>query len=81
MSRLIDADKLMEQKFKNPISYNAFVNLVKRQPTVEPKQGQWEVGGKICGLDYSQCSLCKTWVDIPSPYCPHCGAYMGEVEE
>ena len=34
--RLIDADELITQQFKNPISYKAFVNLVKRQPTIEP---------------------------------------------
>lgn len=33
--KLIDADKLMENKFKNDISYNAFCNLVKRQPTID----------------------------------------------
>lgn len=33
--RLIDADKLMENKFKNDISYNAFCNLVKRQPSID----------------------------------------------
>ena len=33
--RLIDGDKLTENAFKNPISYNAFCNLVKRQPTVD----------------------------------------------
>lgn len=32
--RLIDADALIANKFKNDISYNAFVSLVKRQPTV-----------------------------------------------
>lgn len=31
--RLIDGDELIEHKFKNPISYNAFVGLVKRQET------------------------------------------------
>lgn len=35
--RPIDADKLLESEFKNPISYNAFANLVKRQPTIKPK--------------------------------------------
>lgn len=35
MSRLIDADALIENRFKNDISYNAFVNLVKRQTTVD----------------------------------------------
>ena len=38
--RLIDADALIANKFKNDISYNAFVNLVKRQETVEPER-QW----------------------------------------
>ncbi len=39
---LIDRDALIECKFKNPISYNAFVNLVKRQPTIEErKTGRW----------------------------------------
>ena len=36
--RTIDADALIENKFKNDISYKAFVNLIKRQPTVEPEQ-------------------------------------------
>lgn len=36
--RLIDADKLMENKFKNDISYNAFCNLVKRQPSIDAVQ-------------------------------------------
>lgn len=31
----IDRDKLIENKFKNDISYNAFVSLVKRQPTAD----------------------------------------------
>lgn len=35
MKGLIDATKLIECKFKNPISYAAFCNLVKRQPTVD----------------------------------------------
>ena len=35
--RLIDADALLAHKFKNDISYNAFLGLVKRQPTVN----QW----------------------------------------
>lgn len=33
--RLIDGDALIANKFKNDISYKAFVNLVKRQPTIE----------------------------------------------
>lgn len=36
--RLIDADKLIENKFKNDISYNAFCSLVKRQPVVKERK-------------------------------------------
>lgn len=32
--RLIDADALVTSRFKNPISYNAFKNLIERQMTV-----------------------------------------------
>lgn len=39
--RLIDADALIENKFKNDISYNAFVSLVKRQPSAQPKLDEW----------------------------------------
>lgn len=35
MSKWIDADKLLEQRFANDISYNAFRNLVKRQPVID----------------------------------------------
>lgn len=43
--RMIDGDKLTENAFKNPISYNAFCNLVKRQPTVDAVpvvHGRWK---------------------------------------
>lgn len=55
--RLIDADKLLENSFKNPISYNAFCNLVKRQMTVD-------------AVPVVRCKDCKrnpleTWVDCP----------------
>ena len=33
--KLINADALIANKFKNAISYNAFVNLVKRQPSID----------------------------------------------
>lgn len=89
--RLIDADALIEQKFKNPISYNAFVNLAKRQPTVDPyKHGQWidvhyESGGvqglaRFCSICKSNISLMTRGLTKPN-YCPCCGAKMDEVEE
>lgn len=46
--RLIDADALIANKFKNDISYNAFKKLVERQPTIEAitivrcKDCQWQ---------------------------------------
>lgn len=33
--RLIDADELLKNEFKNDISFNAFQNLVKRQKTID----------------------------------------------
>ena len=46
--RLIDADALMECKFKNDIGYNAFCNLVKRQETVD-------------AVPVVRCADCKHW--------------------
>lgn len=51
--RLIDADKLIENKFKNPISYAAFCNLVKRQMTVDAVQAV-------------RCGECRYWSSLPS---------------
>ena len=46
--RLIDADELISNVFKNDISYNAFKNLVQRQQTVDAvpiKRGEWQIEG------------------------------------
>lgn len=71
--RLIDADDLITHEFKNPISYNAFVKLVKRQPRVESKierdlleyaasQIRQEKGPYVC-------CYCKHRDSGPSGYC------------
>lgn len=91
--KLIDADKLMENKFKNDISYNAFCNLVKRQPSIDAvKHGRWI---SCSSSEHYKCSCCGTrasfWFDEEnssgwqmdmsewlSDYCPHCGARMWE---
>lgn len=76
--RLIDADKLMENKFKNDISYNAFCNLVKRQPSIDAvKHGRW------IPVDWAEprrygCSECHRMVWELENYCPSCGARMDE---
>lgn len=86
--RLIDADALIQSEFKNDISYKAFVNLVKRQPTIEErKTGKWEVykapDKYHCGL--VKCPFCGEDMIAESDeynYCPNCGADMrGEGHE
>lgn len=83
--RLIDADALIANKFKNPISYNAFVSLVKRQPTEPVRHGRWIDMG-----DFISCSVCTATrmkeflsdygvamrLDARTDYCPNCGAKM-----
>ena len=48
MIRLIDADKLLENKFKNDISWNAFEKLIKRQTTID-------------AVEVVRCEDCKYW--------------------
>ena len=39
--RLFDANALISYRFRNPISYNAFVRLVERMPaTIEAEEGE-----------------------------------------
>ena len=38
--RLIDGDAVIANRFKNPISYNAFRNLIERQMTVIKAEGE-----------------------------------------
>lgn len=63
MQRLIDADTLTANKFKNDISYNSFCNLVKRQPTIDAVQ-------------VVRCCDCKWWdktdKDSSYGYCHAC---------
>ena len=89
MSRPIDADALIENKFKNDISYKAFVNLIKRQPTIEPERRLWRwVAVGECCVKCSECGLETTKNELRGialfgenePYfCPNCGADMKEV--
>ena len=93
--RLIDADELIIMQLHDendtPIGPR-FVpaELIEDAPTVEAepvKHGRWEEswGGK-----WHSCSICggippfnMMGDDMPTPYCPHCGAKMDldEVEE
>ena len=84
--RLIDANKLIECEFKNPISYAALCNLVKRQPTVNAvpiKHGRWIDDG-LYSDNFPHhawhCSECEeSVIEIDEPwfkFCPYCGADM-----
>lgn len=75
--RAIDGDALIANQFKNDISYKAFVNLVKRQPTIEPERKN----GKWIDLDYTEawlykCDQCGKRSDFKDNYCSDCGADM-----
>jgi len=74
--RLINADRLIENRFKNDISYNAFVRLIKRQPIIDavPVKHAKLVNPNPIG----ECSLCGYLIDIRQEfnYCPNCGAKM-----
>ena len=84
--RPIDADALIENKFKNDISYKAFVNLIKRQPTIEPerKKGRWVsidrryVKCSECGLETTKNELrgIALFGENEPNFCPNCGADM-----
>lgn len=83
--RLIDADALIEQKFKNPISYNAFVNIVKRQPTVDTMKHGYYIKIQKGERGYSsgdfRCSVCgraNPCFHMVTDYCPRCGARMDD---
>lgn len=84
--KLIDADKLLENSFKNPISYNAFCNLVKRQMTVDAvpvRHGRWKHKKDLKQFFCDQCgepSLTEDDIyfygmEFPN-FCPNCGADM-----
>lgn len=80
--RLIDAHELIKNKFKNPISYAAFCNLVGRQPTVDAVpvvHGRWK--RDTGGYGFWICSHCGFVSEASAAYllyryCPHCGARM-----
>lgn len=81
--RLIDADDLIAHAFKNDISYKAFVNLVKKQQTIEERRrGEWIDEGFYA--DFSShhafcCSECGNHLietEMIYKYCPFCGARM-----
>ena len=104
MSRLIDADKLLDILDAMIVGHKSasdVYDVVDSMPTVdvEPvKHGRWTSSQGLAEVGEVQCSNCKTiyYADdlynvgetdengsgqaLMPNYCPHCGAYMGEVK-
>lgn len=94
--RLIDADALAERVKKNKVFTNEYtqksfevmvLELIDKQDTVEPKQGEWIRIDKwvdkmyVGGFIHKDCPMIKTSDDCfyaPWRYnfCPNCGARM-----
>lgn len=88
MTRLIDADALLERIKKDPlfplVEEYGISGVIKAEPTVEAepvRHGRW-IGGEL-----GECSVCghhgcasDIWNDCANQYCPNCGAKMDEVE-
>ena len=56
------------------------LRIVEGLPTIEPKNGKWEVVDEEEPRWYG-CSLCKKMARWPYNYCPNCGAKMERSEE
>lgn len=92
MSRLIDADALMEILDKMPamgfknidnqtytlVLLAQIFNIIKQQPTIEErKNGEW-ILKSTNGEEFYWCSECgRVTFDDPTNYCPNCGSYNG----
>ena len=85
MSRLIDADALIEAVKDFPYGYRGLiVCTIAEQPTIEPERnkGKWIVNGKHPNyhLTCSECRNVAMWANgisyIYPNFCPNCGADM-----
>ena len=99
MGRLIDADKLSADMYHEAfekdsdmqkwdsgcwIRYKMFENVLKAQPTVQPKCGKWidaVIPNDNGGLQVQVCDQCNTFFPLAYTggghhFCPNCGADM-----
>jgi rubrerythrin len=54
------------------------LELLKTQPTIEPRKGKWKEHKDYPGLAYL-CSECGYFTTMRTNFCPNCGADMREV--
>lgn len=88
MSRLIDADALLEHVWRDRLdSRERIAELVKFMPTIKPerKKGQWEGTLLVKNSGRVKCSECYAIYDWDTQaqyfkYCPNCGADMRGAE-
>ena len=90
--RLIDADWMLEHKYKELVSYDTYdlEEILKCVPTVEQKHGHWELSAYCNHKPYRlrhadkwtiwKCSVCgkNNGRCHSDAYCRHCGAKMDE---
>ena len=91
MSRLIDADRLLEEHRMNTYYHlpngDTAVPIIDIQhaPTIEPerKTGEWIIDENAVlpfGSGDCRCSVCGGGCESYWNYCPHCGSLNGKVE-
>ena len=84
--RLIDANALIKEACADGAYGYVDAKQIADAPTVDavPVQyGQWECQKPcpVCGEDRFKGLDADIWADWEPPYCPNCGAKMGEVSE
>lgn len=94
MSRLIDADALIERISREVITYTGGRNLYTvgletaelfalEATTIEtePVKGAWEIAIGCDPRRAFMCDQCYKMAFEATPYCPHCGARIDNWEE
>ena len=70
--KVIDADTLMEQ----------IARMVENAPSIEQKRSRWSMEwNSFFKVDMPMCIECKAYYPFKTNFCPHCGAYMRQVDE
>lgn len=91
MSRYIDVDDIkydinlvwFHRQDIPDDAIDEMLELIDKEPSadVEPvRHGAWKE--VLAGMDYEyECTRCKACVEQEYPYCPNCGAKMGNEQE